>query len=179
MRSQNAGLGLKGSQYGASSSDSYRDKLKKLVSLTRSVFLSFFIFLWDFFFLVSAICSFGFFFACSSLFSVITIFFFYFISSLPLFAHLRPSSPLFAPLRPSSPLFAPSLPLFARLRPSSPIFAPLLPSPSLFFSLSLAVCTALIPYLVVCRLVLCVIFFFHFVFYCFSLEQARSRFNES
>ena len=31
MRSQNAGLGLKGSSYGASSSDSYRDKLKKLV----------------------------------------------------------------------------------------------------------------------------------------------------
>ena len=31
MRSQNAGLGLKGSNYGASSSDSYRDKLKKLV----------------------------------------------------------------------------------------------------------------------------------------------------
>lgn len=30
MRSQNAGLGLKGSSYGASSSDSYRDKLKKL-----------------------------------------------------------------------------------------------------------------------------------------------------
>ena len=33
MRSQNAGLGLKGSSYGASSSDSYRDKLKKLVCL--------------------------------------------------------------------------------------------------------------------------------------------------
>ena len=31
MRSMNAGLGLKGSNYGASSSDSYRDKLKKLV----------------------------------------------------------------------------------------------------------------------------------------------------
>ena len=31
MRSQNAGLGLKGSNYGASSSDSYKDKLKKLV----------------------------------------------------------------------------------------------------------------------------------------------------
>jgi len=31
MRSQNAGLGLKGSSYGASSSDSYKDKLKKLV----------------------------------------------------------------------------------------------------------------------------------------------------
>ncbi|KAK2571251.1 RNA-binding protein 10 [Acropora cervicornis] len=30
MRSQNAGLGLKGSNYGASSSDSYKDKLKKL-----------------------------------------------------------------------------------------------------------------------------------------------------
>lgn len=30
MRSQNAGLGLKGSSYGASSSDSYKDKLKKL-----------------------------------------------------------------------------------------------------------------------------------------------------
>ena len=34
MRSQNAGLGLKGSSYGASSSDSYRDKLKKLVCFT-------------------------------------------------------------------------------------------------------------------------------------------------
>ena len=33
MRSQNAGLGLKGSSYGASSSDSYRDKLKKMVCL--------------------------------------------------------------------------------------------------------------------------------------------------
>lgn len=30
MRSQNAGLGLKGSNFGASSSDSYKDKLKKL-----------------------------------------------------------------------------------------------------------------------------------------------------
>lgn len=34
MRSQNAGLGLKGSSYGANSSDTYRDKLKKLVCFT-------------------------------------------------------------------------------------------------------------------------------------------------
>ena len=38
MRSQNAGLGLKGSSYGASSSDSYKDKLKKLVCI-NSVFI--------------------------------------------------------------------------------------------------------------------------------------------
>ena len=38
MRSQNAGLGLKGSSYGASSSDSYKDKLKKLVCIS-SVFI--------------------------------------------------------------------------------------------------------------------------------------------
>ena len=49
MRSQNAGLGLKGSSYGASSSDTYQQKLKKLVcffpltsSVTRVLRLSFF-----------------------------------------------------------------------------------------------------------------------------------------
>lgn len=43
MRSQNAGLGLKGSSYGASSSDSYKDKLKKLVCINSVLIHSFYV----------------------------------------------------------------------------------------------------------------------------------------
>ena len=43
MRSQNAGLGLKGSSYGASSSDSYKDKLKKLVCINSVLIHNFYV----------------------------------------------------------------------------------------------------------------------------------------